>query len=328
MAEIGLGQFIKNVFDYSTGKPVQQQPGKVANENFQKAQDEAVKTINQAVKNIAENFVRQHEVMTTQMQLKDLSGAERSMLMKNLFDFPSNMKDLALFLASQGKTVTAKELNALMSQNLDLSKLLVLLQTNGKTALEKIQKLITTMNQSGVFDTRQLKEMAVLVNACIPANDASSSQILKSLMIMYLPWLPLNESAAFNLGAESENDAKNSSGEDVITIMITTKNYGMVKVLLYKEDKGFNLDINCTEDFPKDALNEAIKSENTSSGINPTVIYTTRAATDGDKSEEPKVEFAKTTKISPQLLVLTHTIIKLVMEVDAQGSLVQSRKNF
>lgn len=328
MAEIGLGQFIKNVFGYSTGKPVQQQPGKVANENFQKAQDEAVKTINQAVKNIAENFVRQHEVMTTQMQLKDLSGAERSMLMKNLFDFPSNMKDLALFLASQGKTVTAKELNALMSQSLDLSKLLVLLQTNGKTALEKIQKLITTMNQSGVFDTRQLKEMAVLVNACIPANDASSSQILKSIMIMYLPWLPLNESAAFNLGAESENDAKNSSGEDVITIMITTKNYGMVKVLLYKEGKGFNLDINCTEEFPKDALNEAIKSENTSSGINSTVIYTTRVATEGDKSEEPKVEFAKTTKISPQLLVLTHTIIKLVMEVDAQGSLVQSRKNF
>lgn len=326
MAEIGLGQFIKNVFDYSTGKPVQQQPGKVANENYQKAQNEVVKAINQTVQNIAQNFVRQHDVLVTQMQLKELSNSERSMLLKNLFDFPSSMKDLVQFLVTQGKTLTAKELTALMSQNIDMSKLLLLLQTNGKTALEKIQKLITTMNQSGIYDTRQLKEMSILVNACIPSSDASSSQILKSLMIMYLPWLPLNESSAFNLGADSENDGKSASGEDVITIIITTKNYGMVKVMLYKEGKGYNLDINCSEDFPKDSLSEAIKSENSSSGINSNVIYTTRKANEGDKTDEAKVEFSKTTKISPQLLIITHKIIKLVMEVDSQGSLVHERK--
>lgn len=47
MSELSLGQFIKNVFDYSTGKPVQQQPGKVANENFQRAQNEAMKMVQQ-----------------------------------------------------------------------------------------------------------------------------------------------------------------------------------------------------------------------------------------------------------------------------------------
>lgn len=55
-----------------------------------------------------------------------------------------------------------------MKQDIDISKILVLLQTNGKAALEKLQKMITTMNQSGIYDTRQLKEMSVLINACIP----------------------------------------------------------------------------------------------------------------------------------------------------------------
>ncbi len=45
MSEISLGQFIKNVFDYSTGKMPAQQPGKVANEKFQRAQNEAMKMV-------------------------------------------------------------------------------------------------------------------------------------------------------------------------------------------------------------------------------------------------------------------------------------------
>lgn len=128
--------------------------------------------------------------------------------MKNMFNFPENLSQLIEQIVTQGKTVTAQELAALMKQDIDISKILVLLQTNGKAALEKLQKMITTMNQSGIYDTRQLKEMSVLINACIPANDASQAQILKSLMVMYLPWLPLNESAGFNFGADSAEEGK------------------------------------------------------------------------------------------------------------------------
>ena len=93
-------------------------------------------------------------------------------------------------IVTQGKTVSSKELASLMTKELDLSKILVLSQTNGKVALEKLSKMIATMNQSGIYNTQQLKEMSVLINACIPANDASQAQILKSLMVMYLPWSP------------------------------------------------------------------------------------------------------------------------------------------
>ncbi len=326
MAEIGLGQFLKNVFDYSTGKPVQQQPGKVANENFQKAHNEAVRAINQTMQNIAQNFVRQQDIMNTQMQLKELSNSERSMLLKNLFDFPPSMKDLAMFLAANGKAIAHKELAAMMTQEIDISKLILLMQANGKSALEKIQKMITTMNQSGIYDTRQLKEMTALINACIPASDASAPQVLKSLMVMYLPWLPLNESVGFNFGADENSEGKKSSGEDVITVIITTKNYGIVKILIYKEESGYNLDVNCSETFPKEELTKGVSEEGKALGINSEISYSVRKSTPEEAADETKVEFSKTAKVSPSLLYIIHAMIKLVTEIDQRAGLVQARK--
>ena len=328
MNEIGLGQFIKNVFDYSTGKQPAQQPGKVANENFQKAQSEALRQLNQTVQNITQNLVQQQDILYTQMQLKELSNIERSMLLKNLFDFPENLKDIIAFLQTDSKAITAKELQLLMTQPLDISKLLVLLQTHGKTALEKITKMITIMNQSGIYNTQQLKEMSVLINACIPANDASAAQVLKSFMLMYLPWLPINAAAEFNVVSEGSEEKKASPDEDSIFIYITTKNYGLVKILLYKDEGSFNIDVNCSETFPKEKFSSAIsvKSEDSSLNLKSKIVYTTRKETDPQKSETAKVEFSKSSKITPQLLIIIHSLIKIVMEIDSQGSLDETRK--
>lgn len=327
MSELSLGQFIKNVFDYSTGKPVQQQPGKVANENFQHAQNEAMKMVQQTAQNISQNFVQQQNVLQTQMMLKELTNVERSWLMKNMFNFPENIAQLLETVVTNGKNVTQQELAALMTQELDLSKLLVLLQTNGKSALEKIAKMITTLNQSGIYNTQQLKEISVLINACIPANDASQAQILKSFMIMYLPWLPLNESVGFNFGADSAQEGENASGEDSITIIVTTKNYGIVKILLFKETGGYNMDVNCREDFPKDRFNEAVKSDTSFVLENPPTYNVRKSSDDEKEKNETNISFSKSSKVSPQLLVIIHAIIKLVMEIDNQGTLQEKRKD-
>lgn len=326
MSDISLGQFFKNVFDYSTGKPVQQQPGKVINENFQRAQQEAMKMVQQTAQNITQNMAQQQNILQTQMMLKQLSTAEQSWLMKHLFEFPENMTQLLETIVTNGKTVSAQELLSLMNKELDLSKLLVLLQTNGKAALEKISKMIATMNQSGIYNTQQLKELSVLINACIPANDASQAQILKSFMIMYLPWLPINESTGFNFGGVAEESGEKSSAEDTITIYITTKNYGIVKIFLYKENDGYDMDVNCRNDFPKEKFHEAIKSDSSFVLKNPPT-YTTRTKADEENDKnETNITFSKSLKVTPQLLVIIHAIIKLVMEIDSQGTLQDKRK--
>ena len=326
MSDLSLGQFFKNVFDYSTGKPVAQQPGKIANENFQHAQQQAMKMVQQTAQNIAQNMTQQQNILQTQMMLKDLSNAQQSWLMRHLFDFPENIAQLLETVVTDGKKVSAQELLALMNKELDLSKLLVLLQTNGKTALEKIAKMIATMNQSGIYNTQQLKEMSVLINACIPANDASQSQILKSFMIMYLPWLPLNESSGFSFGGVSEETGQKAEAQDTITIYITTKNYGIVKIFLYKQDDGYDMDVNCREDFPKDKFNEEVKADTKFILKNPP-SYTTRAKSDNEQDKhETGVTFSKSLKVTPQLLIIIHSIIKLVADIDSQGSLAEKRK--
>ena len=330
MSEIGIGQFIKNVFDYSTGKAPTQQPGKVANENFQKTQNEAMKQLNQTMQNIAQNFVRQQDVITTQMQLRELTNIERSMLLKSLFGFPENIKDIVAFLASENKALTAKELQLLLTKQIDIPKLLVLLQTNGKAAHEKLTKMIATMNQSGIYNTQQLKEISVLINACIPANDASNVQVLKSFMLMYLPWLPINAATEFNVSDTGSQKEQSSSDEDSMVISITTKNYGFVRILLYKNEGSFNIDMNCSQDFPKEKFNDAIKlkSSDASLNINPEIVYSTRKTSSNEKNNEINVEFSKSSKISPQLLIIVHTLIKIVMEIDSQGSLEEIRKEY
>ncbi len=326
MSEINLGQFIKNVFDYSTGKMPAQQPGKIANENFQRAQNEAMKAVQQTAQNIANNMARQQDILNTQMMLKQLTNVEQSWLMKHMFDFPENLTQLLEQIVTQGKTVSSKELASLMTKELDLSKILVLLQTNGKAALEKLSKMIATMNQSGIYNTQQLKEMSVLINACIPANDASQAQILKSLMVMYLPWLPLNESVGFNFGADSAAEGQKNAGEDTITIIITTKNYGMVKILLYNNEQGYSMDVNCSDTFPKERFNEAVKVEN-ALHLTENPSYTVRKdRNDTEENKEMNVEFSKSAKISPQLLIIVHAIIRIITELDNTGSLEKKRK--
>ena len=182
------------------------------------------------------------------------------------------------------------------------------------------------MNQSGIYNTQQLKELSVLINACIPANDASQAQILKSFMIMYLPWLPINESTGFNFGGVAEESGEKSSAEDTITIYITTKNYGIVKIFLYKENDGYDMDVNCRNDFPKEKFHEAIKSDSSFVLKNPPT-YTTRTKADEENDKnETNITFSKSLKVTPQLLVIIHAIIKLVMEIDSQGTLQDKRK--
>ena len=90
-------------------------------------------------------------------------------------------------------------------------------------------------------------------------------------------------------------------------------------------DNGCNMDINCSQEFPKDRFNEAIKGEN-ALHLNEEPVYTVRKTPEENTASELKVEFSKSAKITPQLLIIVHTIIKIVTELDNSGSLAEKRK--
>lgn len=146
--------------------------------------------------------------------------------------------------------------NLAISSNglINLSEIAAMIQANGKDA---IAKLITTMANSaklGIADLTQLKETAKLINASIAAaSQNDSAQTMKLLMLLYLPWLPLQEGVGFDL--DIETGCENDSSDSILVITITTLNYGNVTAALILESaNSVHVNIECVKEFPKDEL--------------------------------------------------------------------------
>ena len=98
----------------------------------------------------------------------------------------------------------------------------------------------------------QINETLKIINSCVSmAESGNPAQTLKSLMLLYLPWLPLNEGVGFDLEVETEK-GENESNNSKLTVLIQTVNYGNVKgVFTLTTSNSVDIYILCSEDFPK-----------------------------------------------------------------------------
>lgn len=106
----------------------------------------------------------------------------------------------------------------------------------------------------GITDLSQLKETAKLINASVAAaSQNDSAQTMKLLMLLYLPWLPLQEGVGFDLDIENSNTDDGS--ESILIITITTLNYGnVIATLILENSNSVHVNIECVKEFPKDEL--------------------------------------------------------------------------
>lgn len=211
--------------------------------------------------------------------------------------------------------------NLAISSNglINLSQVAALIQANGKDA---IAKLITTMANSaklGINDLSQLKETAKLINASIAAaSQNDSAQTMKLLMLLYLPWLPLQEGAGFDLDIQT---GENSDASDsILVITITTVNYGTVTATLVLESSNsVHVNIECVKEFPKDELLIRIEGDEKHYSMQSVVSFETSSQTTVNETQEKpqaKINMSNTNEINPYLLLMSHTIIRHVIEID------------
>ena len=202
---------------------------------------------------------------------------------------------------------------------INLSEIAALIQTNGKDA---IAKLITAMANSaklGITDMSQLKETAKLINASVAAaSQNDSAQTMKLLMLLYLPWLPLQEGVGFDL--DIENGGADEGADSILVITITTLNYGNVTATLVLESSNsVHVNIECVKEFPKDELIMRIESDEKHYSMESVVSFETSSQTTvNEKQEKPqaKINMSNTNEINPYLLLMAHTIIRHVIEID------------
>ena len=226
---------------------------------------------------------------------------------------------------SQNMQSMLKNLPISTSAMINLNEIAILLQNNGKDAITKLIAAMAAASQSGLTDLSQMKDTAKLINASIAAAGQNNpTQTLKTLMLLYLPWLPLQEGVGFALEIEaSESEDPNDS---ILVITITTKNYGVVTATLILEtSNSVHTAIECSEKFPKDELMLRIEKEQKNYSMQSVISFETKhsepQASVDDKNAQAKINMSNTNEINPYMLLMAHTIIRHVIEIDNNASI-------
>ncbi len=225
-------------------------------------------------------------------------------------------------IANQLQT-SLKNLDILSNGVINLSEISSLLQKNGKEALTKLIMSMTEASKSGITDLTQMKEMAKLINASISiASENNPQKTLKLLLMLYLPWLPLEDGVGFDLEVESKSSSADES-DSILTVTITTVNYGqVVATLVLESSNSVHLSIKCSDKFPKTELQLRIDKDKKCYAVDTITNF------EIDKDIKPvsekaaaNINMSQTNEINPYLLLMAHTVIKHVIDIDNNKSL-------
>lgn len=228
-------------------------------------------------------------------------------------------------LASQMQS-TLKKLDILSGGMINLNEIALLLQKNGKEGITKLIMSMTEASKAGITDLSQMKEMAKLINASVSiAAENNPQKTLKILLMLYLPWLPLEDGVGFDLEVQQQG-SEHSESESILVIAVSTINFGVVKATLVLESpNSVQVSIECNKNFPKKELSLRCDNEQKFYSMDSVITFETSNSNDNKTSNQEKqsasVNTSQTTEINPYLLLMAHTLIKHIIEIDNNKSL-------
>lgn len=235
----------------------------------------------------------------------------------------STAKEAVNFQLASQLSSSLKNLEILSGGMINLNEISLLFQKNGKEALTKLIMAMTEASKAGVTDLSQMKDMAKLINASISiAAENNPQKTLKLLLMLYLPWLPLEDGVGFDLEVEQKSNAHEES-DSILNITISTVNFGTVAATLILEtSNSVQISIECSENFPKPELQLRIDKEKTHYAVDSIVSYeVNKDSKTVSKNASVNVNMSQTTEINPYLLLMAHSIIKHVIDIDNNKSL-------
>lgn len=254
--------------------------------------------------------------MIPDLKMNNLASMEKSLYMKDLMNLPKEIEQILVLI--QNNSATTKEMAKLLTKNINLSDLAELMKQGGKEAMNKMVMVMANASKQGITDTSQIKDTLKFINASVSvASSDNPNQILKTFMLLYLPWLPLQEGVDFDLEIESY-EGESGESETTLTILISTLNYGNVKVtLVIGNSNAISIIINGSENFPKEELLKRISAEGKSHSIQTDVIFEQKATKqDKDATRQAKISMSNLMHVNPFLLLMANAIIRHTIELD------------
>lgn len=202
----------------------------------------------------------------------------------------------------------------------DISKLIL---QNSKQAIAGLIISMASASKQGMSN-EQIQETLSIINSCVAMAESNNpAQTLKSLMMLYLPWLPLNDGVGFDLEITPDN-TEGDPNDSKLTVLIQTKNFGNLKgVFTLTTSNSVDVLIVCSDTFPKKLLQKCLMEESTSHAMNTNIDIeeVTPKKEELNQVHETKVNLSATNEMNPYLLLMAHAFIRHTILIDNQQSL-------
>lgn len=262
-----------------------------------------------------------------------LAGINQEMLknqkvIAELFDEISttqvNPEQLVAMNAQTQATKSQQDAIALFfSGMIKMTDVSVLILQNGKQAVAALIIAMASASKQGMSN-EQIQETLGIINSCISMAESNNpAQSLKSLMLLYLPWLPLNEGVGFDLEITPQ-DGETESNDSKLTVLIQTKNFGNLKgEFTLTTSNSVDVLIICSESFPKKILEKNLQEESSMHAMNTNIDVEEVKPKKEDTNEvaKTKVNLSATNEMNPYLLLIAHAFIRYTILIDNNASL-------
>ena len=279
-------------------------------------------TLGQILLNVQD---KNRPINTNTLLLKDLNQEllKNQKMIAQIFDDTPDASLTSAVQNIQNQAVSAqKDIVMLMfSGMIHLPAISELILKNSKHAVANLIIAMASASKSGMT-SEQIQETLSIINSCISmAESGTPSQTLKSLMLLYLPWLPLSENVNFDLEIEAQ-DGENESNDSKLTVLIQTKNFGNVKgVFTLTTSNSVDIYIICSEDFPKKTLQKSLMEESSSHAMNAVIDIESIEPKQKQtlEKQETKVNLSATNEMNPYLLLMAHAFIRNTIFIDTNA---------
>ena len=230
-------------------------------------------------------------------------------------------QELKQLQAQETAQIAQKQVAAkVLPSKVNLSVLNSQIQQHSKQALNNLVLEMSTATRQGITDTRPIQDTISLINSSISASSQDDTALaIKNLMLLYLPWLPLEEGVGFKLDVTTKKAEPPKEDDTSISIMITTKNYGNIGAEInLLTTNSVDIFITCDKTFPKEELLKRLNRDSKEHSMTASIGVEEISQ---QNSLEPDVQKAKVnlsnvTTINPYLLLMSHSFIRHAIEID------------
>lgn len=259
-------------------------------------------------------------------EVNQLEQQQTTQMIKELFQLPKEITEFLQLVTNQGKNAQVKELLGML---IDLNQMSGVLQQNGKSALSNLYQIIAEYNRLGVsMKSQEITELAKVINMAVRQVTSTEVQTLKTVMLLYLPWLPLTDSEAFKLEITEKKEEAASDSEDNITLLISTVNYANLQAAISKTgNESVNVNVICSENFPSTDLKNGLDEK--SIKFNVPINFESKVHENATKykNEERKMKIFMNTSpgVNPFLLLIANSVLNIVHNIDDMDTLREKR---